>query len=102
MSVASGRIYRVLVFPGGTEIGLEINSALRQCKDVELFSAGIHTSNHAPFVYAQHFEIPSVTEGGWIEALNEIIDRLEIDYIFPAYDDVLVALAENREKINAR
>ena len=98
----SGRVFRVLVFPGGTEIGLEINSALRQCKEVELFSAGLATSNHAPFVYAQHFEIPSIHEPAWLGALNELIRRLTIDYIFPAYDDVLVALAENANRINAK
>jgi carbamoyl-phosphate synthase large subunit len=98
----SGRTFRVLVFPGGTEIGLEINSALRQCKDVKLFSGGLATSNHAPYVYAQHFEIPSIYEEAWVEALNELIVRLQIDYIFPAYDDVLVALVENRDRIKAR
>ena len=92
----------MLVFPGGTEIGLEINSALRECKDVELFSAGLATSNHASFVYERHFEIPSIHEPGFVDALNELILRLSIDYIFPAYDDVLVALAENAKRINAK
>jgi carbamoyl-phosphate synthase large subunit len=101
MTPYSGRVFRVLVFPGGTEIGLEINSALRQCKDVELFSAGLATSNHAPFVYAQHFDIPSIHEQGWVDAVNELIFQLGINYIFPAYDDVLVALAENRDRIKA-
>lgn len=30
-----------------------------------------------------------------------LVERLEIDYIFPAYDDVIVALSHNREKIPA-
>lgn len=102
MNAYSRRTFRVLVFPGGTEIGLEINRALRQCKDVDLFSAGLKTSNHAPFVYEQHFEIPSIHEQGWVDALNELIIRLQINYIFPAYDDVLLALAENRDRIIAR
>ena len=97
-----GREFRVLVFPGGTEIGLEINSALRQCKDVELYSAGLPISNHAPFVYRQHFEIPGIHEPGFLDALNELIRRLKIDYIFPAYDDVLVALAQDANRINAK
>jgi hypothetical protein len=32
---------RVLVFPGETEIGLEIRSALRNCKDVQLVGGGL-------------------------------------------------------------
>ncbi len=94
-------MFRVLVFPGGTEIGLEINNALRCCKEVELFSAGLAISNHATYVFAQHTEIPSVHKPGWLEALNELIARVGASYIFPAYDDVLVALAENAHRIHA-
>lgn len=95
------KVFRVLVFPGGTEIGLEINRALRDCKDIKLFSAGLDISNHAPYVFAKHFTIPSIFEDGWIDALNRIILEHEIDYVFPAYDDVIVALAENAARIKA-
>jgi carbamoyl-phosphate synthase large subunit len=94
--------FRVLVFPGGTEVGLEINRALRACKEVELFSAGLDVSNHAPYVFARHFTVPSIYESGWVETLNRVILEQGIDYIFPAYDDVIVALAENAERIKAR
>ena len=94
-------LFRVLVFPGGTEIGLEINSALRWCKEVQLFSAGLAISNHASYVFAQHTEIPSIHDPGWLEALNKLIVRQKINYIFPAYDDILVALAENADRIRA-
>lgn len=96
------RIYNVLVFPGGTEIGLEINRALSQCKEVRLYSGGLEVSNHAPYVYARHFVIPSIYSPTWIDDLNRIILEKEIDYIFPAYDDVIVALVKNQERIRAR
>jgi carbamoyl-phosphate synthase large subunit len=99
---SAGRVLRVLVFPGDTEIGLEINSALRWSKDVQLFSAGLAISNHATYVFAQHTEIPSIRKPGWLEALNELIARQAIDYLFPAYDDIIVALAENADHIHAR
>jgi len=92
----------VLVFPGGTEIGLEINRALRECKEVRLFSAGQTISNHAPFVYRHHFELPSIHEAGWIAALNQILEVEQIEFIFPAYDDIILALASHAEQINAR
>ena len=94
--------YNVLVFPGGTEIGLEIQKALSQCKGIHLFSAGMDVSNHAPFVFARHFIVPSIDNPCWIERLNDVILQNSIDYIFPAHDDVLVALAENSGKIKAR
>src|SRR5262249_8780639 len=93
---------RVLVFPGGTEIGLEINRALSQSKEVRLFSAGISSSNHAPHVFARHVVLPSVHTPGWLEALNQLIAQHDIDYVMPAHDDALVALAQNAERIGAR
>lgn len=96
------KIYNILVFPGGTEIGLEIHKSLSQCKDIRLFSAGLDISNHAPFVYARHFHVPSIYKEGWIQKLNQIVVENSIDYIFPAYDDILVALAQNAGRIKAK
>jgi carbamoyl-phosphate synthase large subunit len=89
----------VLIFPGGTEIGLEIWRALRNCKEVRLFSAGVGGSSHAPYVFQHHFSIPSVYEKDWLSNLIEIVKMYDIKYIFPAHDDVIVALANNLEYI---
>lgn len=94
--------WRVLVFPGGTEIGLEIWNALRQCKEVVLHSAAADVSNHAPYVFTRHFVLPSVHEPGWLEALNALVERLRIDYLFPAHDDVIAALAVEAPRVRAR
>lgn len=96
------KMYNVLVFPGGTEIGLEIQRALCQCKDVRLYSAGLDVSNHAPYVFARHFNVPSVHDPAWVDSLNQVILDQRIDYVFPAYDDVIVAVAQNAERIKAR
>jgi hypothetical protein len=92
---------RVLVFPAGTEIGLEIHQALKHCKEVELFGAGQAVSNHAPFVYERYYQLPSIHEENWLHALVELCQALQIDYIFPAYDDVIVALAQHRADLPA-
>ena len=92
---------KVLVFPAGTEIGLEIHQALQHCKEVELFGAGQAVSNHAPFVYERYYQLPSIHEENWLSALVELCNSLEIEYIFPAYDDLIVALAKHREDIPA-
>ncbi len=93
---------RVLVFPGGSEIGLEINQALRDCKEISLYSAGSAASNHAPYVYRHHIELPSIYEHGWIDALNRVIDENHIDVVLPAYDDIVLALARHAGSIGAR
>lgn len=92
---------RVLVFPAGTEIGLEIYQALQHCKEVELFGAGQAISNHAPFLYERYYQLPSIHEKNWLSDLVELCQTLRIDYIFPAYDDVIVALAEHRTELPA-
>lgn len=91
---------KVIVFPGCTEIGLEICKSLKDCKDITLYSAA-SVNNHAPYVFRNHFIVPEISRNGWIDALNEIIEKHKIDYVFPAYDDVIVAMAENKHKISA-
>lgn len=92
---------RVLIFPAGTEIGLEIYAALSSCKEVELHAAGQALSNHAELLYDAYHHIPDIYSSNWLEKLIALVERLEINYIFPAYDDVIVALSHNREKIPA-
>ena len=60
---------KVLVFPGGTEIGLEIWKSLKDCKDIMLFSAGSNVSNHEPYFFKNHFIVPDVSINNWIEVL---------------------------------
>jgi len=91
----------VLVFPGGTEIALEIWRALKDCKDIRLYSAAVDISNHAPYVFDRHYVVPRVGEANWIEELNQVIIGQRIDYVFPAHDDAVIALAENADKIRA-
>ena len=93
---------KVLVFPAGTEIGLEIFQALKHCKEVALFGAGQDVSNHARFAYPAYHFLPSIHEPGWVESLIGLCRALDIDYIFPAYDDVIVALSQQAHRLPAR
>lgn len=91
----------VLVFPAGTEIGLEVYNALKYCKEVALFGAGQDISNHAKFAYPEYHVLPSIHESEWLFSLIELVQKLKIDYIFPAYDDVIVALSQVADRIPA-
>jgi predicted ATP-grasp superfamily ATP-dependent carboligase len=95
-------IKNVLIFPGGTEIAMEVWSSLRDCKDIALFSASSAISNHAPYVFANHFIVPDVHSKNWIEPLNEVISKNNIDFVIPCHDDVVLALAVNSNELNAR
>src|SRR5580765_5427643 len=94
--------WRVLVFPGATEIAMELRQSLAWCKEVLLFSAGSQVSNHAQFVFARHFIIPSVGHPGWLKELSALMEANQITHIFPAHDDALLALAENAGRLKAK
>lgn len=93
---------RVLVFPAGTEIGLEIFQALKHCKEVDLFGAGQDISNHARFAYPEYHVLPSIHAPEMVDALIELCESLCIDYIFPAYDDVIIALRREADRLPAK
>lgn len=92
---------KVLVFPAASEVGLEINEALRHCKEVEVHGAGVGGSTHGPFAFERFHEVPAIHQLGWLQRLQQVCVEQGIDYIFPAYDDVIVALAEVRDQLPA-
>lgn len=92
---------KVLVFPAGTEIGLEIQKSLQYDKSIEL--VGVSTvPNHAKYVFKNYIEgLGTVCDPDFLDNINEIIVENEIDYVFPASDDVAVFLAENMDNVQA-
>lgn len=91
----------ILVFPCGSEIGLEIYRSLEYSKDIKLFG-GSSTDDHGKFVYKNYIDkIPYVTEKNFISQINKIVKKYKIDFIFPAHDSVLVELTKHKDKIDA-
>ena len=66
------RIWRVLIMPGDTEIGLELRRSLAWSR--EDYSASSSNAAHGSFVFARHFCVPSVLEEGWLPVLERVID----------------------------
>lgn len=92
---------RVLVFPGGSEIGLEILRSLRFSKDFEVIGAS-SVDDFSRFAYERYVpNLPLVDEEGFIDAINDVVENYNVDYIFPAHDSVVVELARNQAKIKA-
>lgn len=87
----------VLVFPCGSEIGLEINRSLKYSTHFSVVGAS-SVSDHGKFVYDNYIEgVPYVGEDNFIEEINKIAKKYSIDYIFPAHDSVVLRLAEAKE-----
>lgn len=93
------KVKRVAVFPAGSEIGLEIHEALQYSTFFELvgFSS---VPCHASYVYKEYYEgLPFYTSPDFLEILNDWIRRYEIDFLYPAYDDIQLYLTLHQAEI---
>ncbi len=91
-----------MVFPCGSEIGLELHRSLLTSTHVELFGAS-SASDHGEFVYANYRGgLPYVQEPGFIEAVGAVVRDWRIDYLFPALDSVLLEFALHQERLPCR
>lgn len=92
----------VLVFPCGSEIGLEVNNALKYDKHINLYGLS-SVSSHGKLVYKNYIEgISFIYEDTFIDELNEIICEKNIDVLVPAYDDVILFLSKHRDSIKCK
>jgi hypothetical protein len=91
----------VLIFPAGTEIGREIYLSLRNEKNINLVLAGADYDSHARHYACEYHVVPDVTHQDGLPVLQALLVQESIDYIFPAHDDALLFLSENREVLSA-
>lgn len=85
----------VLIFPGGSEIGLEINNSLKYSKLVKVFGR-TSANDHSDYVYPDLIsDIPDIIESDFIEVLNSLIEKYTIACIYPALDMVQTYLTEH-------
>lgn len=89
---------RILVFPCGSEIGLEIHRALRYSTHFELIGAS-SADDHGLFVYQNYVGgLPFHNSDDFLVKLAAIIQSHDIDAIYPTMDavaDTLQGLAKN-------
>lgn len=83
----------ILVFPCGSEIGLEIHNALKYAKGIELVGAS-SLPDHGQFVYRNYDEIDAfVTDANFLDEIRRVVATWRIDFLYPAMDLVIEALA---------
>jgi len=79
--------YNVLILPIGTEIGLEIYRALRYSKHFHTFGISSDDNNHGRFLCGENYtkeNVPTFNDEAFWDKLSIIINRYEIDFIYPA------------------
>lgn len=83
----------VLVFPCGSEIGLELHRSLCHSAHFRLFGAS-SVPDHGRFAYARYLPISAmVNDPDFEDLFNGLLLANAIDYVFPAHDSVTVKLA---------
>lgn len=96
--------HRVLIFPAGSEIGLEIYNSLKYSHHVEVFGASAK-SDHASFVYVEDHYVEDafyVNRPDFIERFNRLLRTLHIEFIYPTHDTISCFLAEHQSELAAQ
>jgi hypothetical protein len=97
-------VKRVLVYPCGTEIGLEIHRALKDSTKYELIG-GSSSYDHGRFVYKEHIDnLPFITDHSSkqeIVEFNQKIAEYKIDIIYPVMDGVITIFSKYKDYLEA-
>ena len=89
----------VLVFPCGSEIGLDIYSSVYLSTYFHLVGAN-SVDDHGKFVYEDYVSgIPFVTDQMFIPKMKELVRQRQIDVIYPTMDQVITVLKEHEEEL---
>lgn len=97
-----GKKIKVLVFPCGSEIGLELYRSLKYSTHVDLWGAS-SINDHGKFVYENYIGgIPFFDDPGFIPVLKNIVKENQIDAIYPAMDAVLVKIVSAQKELGCK
>ena len=92
---------RILVFPCGSEVALELHSALKDVSFITLVGAS-SVADHGKYVFRHYVEgVPFITDPAFISRFNQLLERERIDFVYPAMDQVIDVLSENRDALAA-
>ena len=92
---------RVLILNCGSLAATDINIALRDNDEFEVWGAST-TRNHGIYVYKNYLnDIPNMKEPDFIKVLNEKIKEYNFKFIIATHEDLTLFLQQNKERINA-
>lgn len=92
----------ILVFPCGSEIGLDIYSSACYSTYFHLIG-GSSVDDHGKFVYEDYIpDIPFANSPDFIPAMAKIVKERHIDAIYPAMDLVITVLKEHENELGCK
>ena len=81
---------KVVVFPAGTEIGLEIGRQLRLSKHFDLIGVN-SVADHSELVYPKLLQpFPFVSAPNFEVKFDELMRDLQPDFVIPSHDDAIL------------
>ena len=85
-------VKNILVFPCGSEIGLEVYRALKDQKDIKLIGAS-SVDDHGKFVFENYIgDVPMIDDKNFLPTISKIVKKYDIDLIYPCMDIVITKL----------
>lgn len=93
---------KVLVYPCGTEIGLEVYRSLCYSTHYEVWG-GSCSYDHGRFVFDRHVDnLPFITDKSTPEEISEFnaaIEKYNFDFVYPVMDGVITIFSKYRDLI---
>ena len=78
---------RVLIFPAGEINSVELHEALSTCVNIELYGAS-SVDKHGEYIFKNYISgLPMITETNFFDEFNSIIDKNQIELVFPTDRD---------------
>lgn len=92
----------ILVFPCGSEIGLEVYRSVNNSAHFKLIGAS-SVDDHGKFVFENYIgNVPLVSSEEFIPEMKKIVEKNKIDAVFPAMDLVIEVLKSNESKLGCK
>ena len=92
----------ILVFPCGSEIGLEIFNSLKYSRHINLVG-GSSVDDHGKFVYNNYIgNFPFINDDFFIPYLKKIIRKHKIDAIYPTMDEVIAKIKPFEKELGCK
>lgn len=92
----------ILVFPCGSEIGLDIYNSVKYSTHFHLIG-GSSVEDHGMYVYDDYIpNIPFIHDTSFISAIKSIVSARNISAIYPTMDSVIELLKRKEEELGCR
>ncbi|MBR4558989.1 MAG: ATP-grasp domain-containing protein [Fibrobacter sp.] len=92
----------ILVFPCGSEIGLEVYRSVKNSTHFNLIGAN-SVDDHGKFVFENYIDgIPFITDPDFIDVMKKVVSENKIDAIYPAMDAVIEILKKNEDVLGCK